>query len=188
MSKHSMMAGGSARPRASCSVVMSSVGRTVVTNCRAKRLVGRVVRLKSSRRLRISAARSKSSRAAAVFHFLFEFGEHFARRAVEKIAGLLYFREIAGAGDFVHARRGAILDDVLEAMAEIDLTGDFGTAGADMEFFAEQAERLAQRAGMGERAEVARAIVLLHAGEREARERVVEVDLDEEEPLVVAED
>ncbi len=37
------------------------------------------------------------------------------------------------------------------------------------------------------RPEVARAVVLLHAGEREARERIVEVHLHEQEFLVVAE-
>ena len=61
---------------------------------------------------------------------------------------------------------------VLEAMS-VELAGDAAAAGAEVEFLAHEGERLAQRAGMGEGAEVARAVVLLHAGEAEARQRVV---------------
>ncbi len=40
---------------------------------------------------------------------------------------------------------------------------------------------------MDERPEITRAVVLLEAGEGEARDGVVQVDLEQEEPLVVAE-
>ena len=69
----------------------------------------------------------------------------FAGGAVEKIAGFLDLGEITGAGDFVYAGRGTILDDVLEAMAEIDLAGDVGAATADMKLAPEQTECLAER-------------------------------------------
>ena len=50
-----------------------------------------------------------------------------------------------------------------------------------------QRQRVAHRAGIGERPEVARAVVLLDAGEGEVRDRVVQVDLQHQEALVVAE-
>ena len=40
---------------------------------------------------------------------------------------------------------------------------------------------------MGKRPEIARAVVLSQAGEHEARDGIVEVDFDQQEPFVVAE-
>ena len=49
-----------------------------------------------------------------------------------------------------------------------------------------QGQRAAQRARIRERAEVAGAVILLKSREREARDRVFEVDLQHQELLVVA--
>ncbi len=77
-------------------------------------------------------------------HVAFELVEHLLGGAIKKVAGLVHLGEVAGARDPEDARRGAVLDDVLQAMAIIDLGGDVGPARADVEFLAQQTERLAE--------------------------------------------
>ena len=72
-------------------------------------------------------------------------------------------------------------------MLVIALVGRERAAAAQMELAADEVERVAQGGGMDERPVVARAVVLLEAGEGEARDGVVQVDLEHEEALVVAE-
>ena len=66
------------------------------------------------------------------------------------------------------------------------LARHLGPAGADVKFLADERERFAQRTRMREWPEVARAVVLLHARELEARERIVQVHLHEQELFVIA--
>lgn len=122
-----------------------------------------------------------------LFHFLLERGDHGGGLAFEEIAGQADAFEVGGAGNFVDAGGGAIFDDVVEAMTVIGLGGNGGSAGAEVEFFPHEVERAAEGAGVGERPEVACAVVFFQAGELEAGVGIVEVDFDEEEAFVVAE-
>ena len=61
------------------------------------------------------------------------------------------------------------------------------TASAKVELAAHERERAADAARMRERAEIHPAVLLAQPREREARDRVVEIDLQQQEPLVVAE-
>src|SRR4051812_39560775 len=56
-----------------------------------------------------------------------------------------------------------------------------------MKFAPHQRQGIAQRSGTGERSKVFRPIFSLDAGEREARNRVVKINLQQEKPFVVAE-
>src|SRR6266496_1058268 len=71
-------------------------------------------------------------------------------------------------------------------MLIIAFGGSQRAAAAQVVLAPDQGERAAQRAGVWERAEIAGAVLLLEAGEREARNGVVEVNLQHEEPFVVA--
>jgi hypothetical protein len=105
----------------------------------------------------------------------------------EKFAGEMDLGQITRPRDPVHAGSGAVFDDVIQAMPEIAFAGNGGMAGAEVEFFLEEIERVAERARMGEGAEIPGTVVLAHPGELKAGERIVQVDFDEQKPLVVAE-
>src|SRR5258708_3250060 len=61
------------------------------------------------------------------------------------------------------------------------------TATAQVELPAGERQCSAGRAGIRKRSEVTGAVLLFEAGEREARNRVVQIDLQQDEPFVVAE-
>ena len=60
-------------------------------------------------------------------------------------------------------------------------------AAAQIELPPDERERVAQRARIRERPEVTRAVVLFEPREGEVRNRVVQIHLEHQEPLVVAE-
>ena len=126
-------------------------------------------------------------RGGSLLHLRLQLGRHLVALAIEEIATCRYLHQILLARDVADARRGADLHVRVEAVLVIARVGIERTAAAQVEFVADQVERPPQRAAAGERAEVARTIVNTQAREREARDGVVEVDLEHQEPLVVAE-
>ena len=72
--------------------------------------------------------------------------------------------EVVLAGDAADAGGGAVADDVGVAVFVVGLAGIDGAADAQAEAAVEPFERAVEGAGVGERAEVARAVVLFHAG------------------------
>src|SRR5690606_5404390 len=123
--------------------------------------------------------------AGGLPHFLLELGEHFVGLACEKIAGGPDLSQVLLAGDIADARGGAVLEIRVEAVAVIDLAGREGPAAAKVELPAQDGEGAAHRTRMGEGPEIDGAVVLAEARQRETRDGVVEVDLEEEETLVV---
>ncbi len=122
-----------------------------------------------------------------VLHLLFEVGDGVARTALQELARLEHARAVVVQADLADARRGAVLDDRREAVFVVVLARLVGTARAQAELVAHQVERRAQGGRVREGAEIPRAVVLAHAGELEARDRVRDVDAHHEVILVVAE-
>src|SRR5581483_11120197 len=120
------------------------------------------------------------------FHFALELFLHLGALACQEIARGPDLVEVLVARDVPDARRGAILQVRVKTMAVVALGRRERTAPAQMKLPADERERAAERAGVRERTEVARAVVLLEAREREARDRIVQVHLQHQEPFVVA--
>ena len=72
-------------------------------------------------------------------------------------------------------------------MLVVRLGGGEGAAAAQVELAADEGEGGAQGARVGEGAEVAGPVVLFEPGEGKTGDRVVEVDLEQEEAFVIAE-
>ena len=90
-------------------------------------------------------------------------------------------------GDATNAWRGAVFDDVVAAVLVIRLIGSQRAADAKAEFAVQPVQRRAQSSGVGKRAEVFRAIILLQPGETDARELITKVNPHEQEAFVIAE-
>ena len=72
-------------------------------------------------------------------------------------------------------------------MSVIALIGCQRPAAPQMVLPTHQGQRAAQRARIREWAEIARAIVLLEAGQGEARNRIMQIHLEQQEPFIIAE-
>ena len=110
---------------------------------------------------------------------------HFLAQAVEDLAfalslhdpaGVLHPLEVCLTGDAAHAGRGAVADDVRVAVPVVLLAGHRRPAHAQAEAAVQPIQRLMQRAGMGKRAEVTRAVVLLHPRGGKTRPWITQAD------------
>src|SRR5207247_10875789 len=108
-------------------------------------------------------------------------------RAVEEIAGGERLHQVLLARHVADARRGANLQVRVETMLVIRLARRQRAAAAQVELVPDEIQRAPQRAGAGERTKVTRAVVRFEPRQRETRNRVVEVHLEQKKPFVVAE-
>src|SRR6185437_5150533 len=103
-----------------------------------------------------------------LFHFGLERVLHFLALAGKEIARGLDLVEVLVARNVIDAGRGAIFQVGIEAMAIIAFRRRERTAAAQVKLPPDQRERAAERAGVGEWAEIPGAVVLLEPREREA--------------------
>ena len=157
---------------------------------RADRLVATRWRSSSERtacrRLRSSAACSKSCSPAASLHALLELALDLAEAAGEEAIDAVDDLAVLLLGDVADARRLAALDVVVEARAAGRAPRLRSLAGAVQEDLAEQVERLAHALRVRVRAEVGAVAAVALAREVDAREVLVERDRDVRVRLVVA--
>ncbi len=105
--------------------------------------------------------------------------------AGEEIARGLYLLKVLLAGDIVDAWRGAVLKVRVQTMPVVPLRRSQGPAAAQMILPAHQRQRAAQRAGIGKWPEVACPVILLEACQGEPGNRIIEIDLEQQETFVV---
>ena len=120
-------------------------------------------------------------------HLLFQFLGHILAPTLEKFARLEDPRAVVGFADLRHARRRAIPDDVVVAMAVILFVRHARTARAQTVFAFENLERAPQRARVGVRTVIARPVVFLQPHQREFGKRILQVDLQLQEIFIIAE-
>ena len=125
-------------------------------------------------------------RLGGILHLRIEFLFPLAGLALEIVARLVDLLPVLIERHLADARRGAVLQVAVEAMLVVALGWVERTAAAEVEFFAEHRDRPPTRPAADERPEIFRAVLLPQPREGEARDRVVEVHLDEQEILVVA--
>ena len=126
-------------------------------------------------------------RGGGLLHLRFQLFLHLPGLAVEEIARRQHLHQVLFACHVADARRGADLQMRVETVLVIGFVRCQRTATAQVELVPDEVQRAPQRAGAGERTEVTGAIVCLESRERETRDRVVEVDFQQQEPFVVAE-
>ena len=105
--------------------------------------------------------------------------------AIEEVAGCQDLFQILLARHVADARGGAEFKVAVEAVLIVLFARSKRTAAAQVELAANQLERVTQRARTGEWAEIPGAIFLLEPRESEAWNRIIEIDLQEEESLVI---
>src|ERR1019366_4447343 len=128
----------------------------------------------------------KLVRGGGLFLFRLELALPFPKVAFEKIARGVDLFEILLAGDIADARGGAMFQVRVETMLVIRLARREHATAAQVELFPRERDGVAQRQGIHERTEVARAVVFLQPREDEIRNRVVQVHLEHQVALVVA--
>src|SRR5215204_4824968 len=112
-----------------------------------------------------------------LFHIAGELQVHFLAMAFEKLASGFNLVEVLFAIDVADAWGGAITQVRIQAMLIIAIGRCEGPTTAEVILPANQSQGAAQSARIRKRAEIARAVVLPDAGECEARNRIVKIDL-----------
>ncbi len=125
-------------------------------------------------------------RAGGLLHLLSQPLLHLLALAFEEVARRFDLLQILLSGHIADARRGAILQMRVEAMFVIALPRSQRPAAAQMVLAAHQRQCAAQRAGVGERPEIARAIILFETRQCETGDGIIQVELQEQKPFVVA--
>ena len=120
-------------------------------------------------------------------HLLPQLLLHLRALAGKEVTRRRHLHQILLARHVADARRGAVFQVRIKAMLVIAVGRCQWPAPAQVILASHQGQRAAQRARVRERPEVARAVVLLQAREREPRDRVVQVHLQHHELLVIAE-
>ncbi len=186
ISKHSMWRGGAVSCSASCSAARSATGTTVLGTMRSRprvylrvclvvlaQVVEHVAQLR--RTLEIELLRG-------LFHFVLQRLEHFVRAALEELARRFHALAVLLRRNVRELHRHLIGGGFQLALGRVA-----AAEGEDAEFLAHEGERLAERPGVREGAEVARAFIGAQAREAEAGPLVAQIDLHQEEAFVVAE-
>src|SRR5204863_6724958 len=121
-----------------------------------------------------------------LLHFFAEPLLHFFALAFEKATRGLHLFEVLLARDVGDTRRGAVFQVCVEAMTVITLVWGQRPAAAQVVLSPDQRQCAAQSARIRERTEIARTVILLESRQREARNGIIHVDLQQQEPFVVA--
>ena len=115
-------------------------------------------------------------------HFVFDRRDHLAGMAFQKIAGLGDALPIELCADLAQPRR-----HLIGRRFQFALRRRTTPECQDTKFFSHEIERLPERAGVGVRAEVTRAVVFLETRQPKSRPFLSRIDFHDEEALVIAE-
>src|SRR5204863_5545987 len=115
----------------------------------------------------------------------FQLRLHFFALAFEEAARGEHLLQVLLTCHVADAWSSAEFQMAIEAMLVILLAGSERAAAPQVELPPNQLQRVAQRARVGKRPEVARPVFLLQAREREARNGIIEIYLQEQEALIV---